>query len=632
MLCWSERCIAHCLLRLAHPLSVSQGASVFDVVFVINRPTHTGSDTERARAQQTWRAQLLETLVGEQALTVMSKQASSSSSADAPGGGWHGVRYITGNSAVPLAVYGPYSSSFPLIGSADQALCIGLGSGCVAMIAVYMQGVHNVLAAAVRARGAGADQLERRRRALEAGMGALGTSQLARAGSRVEGEGLSTHGSTLRERCASVRWLLAAELARLAFVAISLAAAFLTLSWNTTILLGGTLFRTTTGPLDRPPNLASERYQFLPPLFYVTFGLQASFLAYALARLLRGRGEQGHLIVTDYPLVIDVAYALVGVGLHTLLQTNVLPPMQIDYCLPWAAFLVILPFRIMASAGGAPGSRSDAEPVLQRASAIWVVKDISSAQSLCDLLARALVPLLRNAPAPILAAAHELLRVTIHRTSPGLLSVIASASDGAEDGLLPSLVIPPELSQIVNVEAGRPDFSARLSAPELLSALEPPQYENALARGATKHFAQTRIYFCGNPSVSHELAQLAARENVVSTLAGLAHYVSFSGESFSAGLTQLRPKLVATSIYGKTAGSPPSGAVFRTPRGLCSPPPEPYDGIDGPSKFGALANVFRGRVETRNRRASSLANDHLARGTPSPVQNTRGVWAAADTV
>jgi hypothetical protein len=64
-------------------------------------------------------------------------------------------------------------------------------------------------------------------------MGALGGARLERATSRLDGMSLSTAGRTLRERCASVRWLLAAELARLAFVAISLAAAFLTLSWQT---------------------------------------------------------------------------------------------------------------------------------------------------------------------------------------------------------------------------------------------------------------------------------------------------------------------------------------------------------------------------------------------------------------
>jgi hypothetical protein len=128
------------------------------------------------------------------------------------------------------------------------------------------------------------------------------------------------------------------------------------------------------------------------------------------------------------------------------------------------------------------------------------VRDVYSAQSLCDLLARALVPLIRNAPTSIVAAANERLRVTIHVTSPGLLSVIASESDAAEDGggLLPSLHIPPELSQIVSVRAGRPDFSARLSALELLNGLcVSCVHEDALARGAERRFSHTRYaYYC----------------------------------------------------------------------------------------------------------------------------------------
>jgi hypothetical protein len=63
-----------------------------------------------------------------------------------------------------------------------------------------------------------------------------------------------------------------------------------------------------------PEGVIPERHPaVLPPLFYITFGLQASFLAYAAARLLRGRegsdfgGEHRRLIVTEFSLVADLA-------------------------------------------------------------------------------------------------------------------------------------------------------------------------------------------------------------------------------------------------------------------------------------------------------------------------------------
>jgi hypothetical protein len=84
-------------------------------------------------------------------------------------------------------------------------------------------------------------------------MGTLGRleTRSEKANARLGGVALTTHGRTLRERCTSVRWKLAKELVRLAFVAISLAAAFLTLSWQVR-LESPQLARCCAFPLNPP--------------------------------------------------------------------------------------------------------------------------------------------------------------------------------------------------------------------------------------------------------------------------------------------------------------------------------------------------------------------------------------------
>ncbi|KAJ1631859.1 hypothetical protein T492DRAFT_838920 [Pavlovales sp. CCMP2436] len=239
---------------------------------------------------------------------------------------------------------------------------------------------------------------------------------------------------------------------------------------------------------------------------------------------------------------------------------------SVDWVLPWAAFLLILPFRVTPGAR-APirGSRGGAErPVLQRADAIWVVRDSSAAQSLVDLLAYTLVPLLRNAPAPVVAAAHERLRVSLHVTSRR--GGIASESE--------DVIVPPELAHILSILGGRPDFSARISAIELLTAaLDPTDYREDLL---------TRVYYCDNASVSRELAQLAARENVVSSIAGLTHHVSSSRRELF-WRVQAAPQARHDEPWRQALEQPSNCSE----RDLRSQPPTPKGGPDGPSSFGS---------------------------------------------
>lgn len=176
---WAHIWVPSLSTILAHPFSVSQGATLYDVVFVINRPTRTASGkAAQARAEMTWRSQLLYQLTGAPNADAVDRLAMAAAAAQeaaakpasvkaakpaqppvsrlpfglgaaqapaptpapaptekaettlAPTGG--GMRYLPGR-PINMKVMGPYSSSFPALGLADQVICIGLGSGCVAV-------------------------------------------------------------------------------------------------------------------------------------------------------------------------------------------------------------------------------------------------------------------------------------------------------------------------------------------------------------------------------------------------------------------------------------------------------------------------------------------------------------------
>jgi hypothetical protein len=229
---------------------------------------------------------------------------------------------------------------------------------------------------------------------------------------------------------------------------------------------------------------------------------------------------------------------VVTLSLHVMIFVNLIPKtVQLHYAWPWALLLAVLPARLIATAPSTGGGvvadivcqDEDARPPLQRAQAIWVVRDVSSAQSIVDLLSRALLPLLRGAP-PGSPSLEACIRVTIHVTTRGA---------PGESELL-ELQMPKEMRPLVSARRGRPDFSSRLSALELLDGLETRHNHDATARADTRPYTSTQVYFCGNPVVQGELAQVVARENVVCALANIRHHLSFSGESFSAGQTRYR--------------------------------------------------------------------------------------------
>jgi hypothetical protein len=228
---------------------------------------------------------------------------------------------------------------------------------------------------------------------------------------------------------------------------------------------------------------------------------------------------------------------VVTLSLHVMIFVDLIPKtVQLHYAWPWALLLAVLPARLIATApstgGGAVADMvkaDDSIPPLQRAQAIWVVRDVSSAQSLVDLLSRALLPLLRGAP-PGSPSLEACIRVTIHVTTRGA---------PGESELL-ELQMPKEMRPLVSARRGRPDFSSRLSALELLDGLETRHNHDAAARADIRPYTSTQVYFCGNPVVQGELAQVVARENVVCALANISHHLSFSGESFSAGQTRYR--------------------------------------------------------------------------------------------
>lgn len=263
-------------------------------------------------------------------------------------------------------------------------------------------------------------------------------------------------------------------------------------------------------------------------------------------------------------------YSIIGMAVHVLLYLGALPPLQLDWALPWSLFLAVIPVRMMMGAGSKSAEQSlglmsampgrthaapsdgDDRASLQRAAAVWVVRDLSSAQSVIDLLARGLVPLLRAAPPDIVKRATERLNATIHVTAPGIATPPPSARSAgadvatveAQNAQLQALLhVPPELKQIIHVRAGRPDFLSSLSSVELLSGLEILDNNGgpgAMTSGAPRPHVLSRVYFCGNAQVHAELAEVTARENIVSALAELRHHIAFSGESFSAGQTSLR--------------------------------------------------------------------------------------------
>ena len=386
---------------VAHPFSVSQGATLYDVVFVISRPTRTAGADERAHAERTWRSRLLCALTAAPDAAAVDKlaksapplpvapapparaaaksrismsapfslfgggppahvQAASASAdgADAAKARRVGVRYLAGE-PVRLKVMGPYSSSFPPIGLADQVVCIGLGSGCVAMLSVFLRAAAKVVESAGhvrvttqprsayewadavlrkvhrrrRAHKLAADNLsladgERWRRATETGKFAGdAAAELPSANQRAEPEGrarvhggvaLSTYGQSLRARCDSVRALLLGEMARLAFVAVSLIGAGLALSFQTQPLVGGS---TVSLGCAAPESVAYGLA--MPVVFYANAAIQLLFFARTVrramegqwARLFRARaapaGAAGddapRLLITDYTVVLDVA-------------------------------------------------------------------------------------------------------------------------------------------------------------------------------------------------------------------------------------------------------------------------------------------------------------------------------------
>jgi len=267
-------------------------------------------------------------------------------------------------------------------------------------------------------------------------------------------------------------------------------------------------------------------------------------------------------------------YSAVTVGLHLLVAFGALPPLQLDWALAWTLLLLVVPARMMMSTGSnaaaqphgltsAALGRTHAEPSvgeslasLQRARAIFVVRGLSSAQSIIDLLARGLGPLLLAAPADVARRSTQRLCVTIYVTSPGVEGM-AKAGTGAErDAQLQALLhVPPELLAIVRVRSGRPDFSSHLSSLELLNGLEIPDATGAnspLSDAPARHVL-TQVYFCGSELVHAELAQVTARENLISALAELRHHIAFAGESFSAGQASSQPRVRRPTAFATLA-------------------------------------------------------------------------------
>ena len=387
---------------VAHPFSVSQGATLYDVVFVISRPTRTGGSDERARSERTWRSRLLCALTAAPDAAAVDELAKSApplpavpapparmavksrTSTGAPssffGGGPPGpvqatqsadgavrrvgVRYLKGE-PVRLKVMGPYSSSFPPIGLADQVVCIGLGSGCVAVLSVFLRSAAKVVESAAQVRVATqprsayewADavlrKVHRRRRArklaadnilladersatntgklaVDSTVDTPSLTQSAKPARRVQGGArarvhggvaLSTYGQSLRARCDSVRWLLLGEVARLAFIAVSLIGAGLALSFATQPLVGGS----TVGLGCAAPESVAHGLA-MPVVFYANATIQLLFFARTVRRAMEGQwaslfraraspagagtddtDDKPRLLITDYTVVLDVA-------------------------------------------------------------------------------------------------------------------------------------------------------------------------------------------------------------------------------------------------------------------------------------------------------------------------------------
>ena len=381
---------------VAHPFSVSQGATLHDVVFIISRPMRTTSADERAHAERTWRSRLLCALTAAPDSVAVDELAASAppllaapapparaavesrTSMGAPNSGGPsalvqathsadgavhrvGVRYLVGK-PVRLKVMGPYSSSFPPIGLADQVVCIGLGSGCVAVLSVFLRSAAKVVDSAGhvratkppgsayewadavlrkvhrsrRARALAADTLsladeERRWRATETGkIAGNSAAELPSVRQPAEpelrarvhgGVALSTYGRSLRARCDSVRWLLLGEVARLTFVAVSLIGSGLALSFATQPLVGGS----TVGLGCAAPESVAHGLA-MPVVFYANATIQLLFFARTVRRAMEGQwaslfraraspagagtddaDDKPRLLIADYTVVIDVA-------------------------------------------------------------------------------------------------------------------------------------------------------------------------------------------------------------------------------------------------------------------------------------------------------------------------------------
>jgi len=528
---------------IPHPFSIFQGETVYDVVFFIRDTENRNSGTRTP-----WCRALLEKLV-EDPKPARGK-----------------ARHVVGNE-VPMAVMGPYSSNFPAVKDIDQVVCIGLGSGIVPTLSLFFEAAQLCASKAAKPQRPSYPRgvyewaeevlvrMHRRRRARQLALDAEDKTRtpaedtsevavekvrrMARTGkSEVEeqrvqqrrvkdkprvqaGERVSTFGKTLRARCQSVRGLLGLEILRIVAYTASLLAATLTFSW---------LFM----PHQRTEHTNGVMGRQVQWLFYITWCMAITFLALAIYRAVNEvasssntvRGvnlRRRRVIVLDYVIMFDMAYGVVSTALHTLIFTEIIPAPVGGFVWPWFIMLAIMPVRIAYLNDWTKMKRmameADAPP--HRVRAIFVVRDSAAAQSVIDLVAGPLSALHRGTPVGDMVLKN--ISVDIHITQPRSRDTPTQ--------------VPSELLKCVHVRQGRPDWDARLSALDLQQGMDIYQNADQLARGRALNRSHTRtqVYFCGNPATGDELGAIVARENVVASLAGFPHHISYAAESFSSG-------------------------------------------------------------------------------------------------
>ncbi|KAJ1635744.1 hypothetical protein T492DRAFT_835889 [Pavlovales sp. CCMP2436] len=118
---------------MAHPFSVMQGPTLYDVVYFIKSPHNGPGDktTPFCRA-------LIEAVAGKNNQGPIRRNSTNGTL------GKGKPRHIVGK-LVPMAVMGPYNSNFPAVAGMDGVVCVGLGSGVVPCLSVFLTAIRSCL-------------------------------------------------------------------------------------------------------------------------------------------------------------------------------------------------------------------------------------------------------------------------------------------------------------------------------------------------------------------------------------------------------------------------------------------------------------------------------------------------------